>query len=594
MTSELTLQPIPFVDGLPDEGQFNLKWIVNGECLDGTENKRSSGGSLNRVPSQLQKNVNVLVENQNVTKDKVNVLVETVNTIEENLKVIADQDVIDLINKNHDDIELIQAKQIVMESDVAGLKQDTAKLIENVGVYDPTIDPVYRTVRGELEFQKTEMGNYPGFDKNGQTEVDAPGRGMKGIIIDTVDEVAGHRRRIIKLENDWNDSDVGQVVGEVQAIRAEIGPKSEAVQGKTIYARLKDLSNKSISQKSEIDEIKTAINFDGGDIADIVGNLENQQMITNLTIEAPNTGLRPRLEKVESQIGSSTTPGSILHNIANLDQSNRELTTIVGASNSEGLRYSVAHLNNVVGIVDAGQPLPTTSLLYKVDELTQNTMTNTQAINDLRSEVIPRLNGIDSELDVITNILAGDPASNDPLLQEGLSAAVKRMDGLLAKSVINPPDGTFNYVRRGNTWVQVPIAAGRYGLVGGTTIDIKADDTDVVIPMDQLVADSFNRGLSVNQGSLSIADKGAYKLEGKLVMDQAHNSEKYVVSIYINGTRQQAEWIAFNNLEGEVVSTATILLNIKETDLIELFVRTTSGALGPTKIKQLAITAQPL
>ena len=46
--STIDLTPLPYVNGLPDEGQSRVNWIKNGEELTGASTKNGVDGNLNR------------------------------------------------------------------------------------------------------------------------------------------------------------------------------------------------------------------------------------------------------------------------------------------------------------------------------------------------------------------------------------------------------------------------------------------------------------------------------------------------------------------------------------------------------------------
>lgn len=589
MNSELTLQPIPFVDGLPSEDQKRLSWIINGDCLDGAEDKLSSSGSLNRVQVQLQKNINVLVKNQDKTKDKVNVIGTTVATIEETLGALSDTSLIELVNKHDEQIIFLTGETTANTNNIDELIVQTSLMADDLGVFDPATSPIYRTVRGELLWQKLEMGNYPGQDVDGREDVNNPGHGMKGIIMDSVSELVDHRQRIIRLEDDWSESDVGQVVNEVRALRKEVGPAAQAGRD-PLYTRVKTLETKSTAHQTEIDEIKEAIDFDSGDIAASVRQLSNEQMILSITIEDPVTGLRGRTERLEAKIGDDVTPGTIEHNIKVLKDSNNEIRSIVGESSGDGLQKSVAVLNAVVGIVDQGQPVPNTSILYKLDVVDSRSQTNTQAITDLQTTLGAKVQEHDEDLDLITNTLYGDAASSVPLTKEGVVAAVARHDVVIKTSVINPPDETYYYVRQGSNWIQIPIAAGRYSINAPVTLTSTGEP--IKLAASSMTPETFNRGLAVKNDSISVIDKGPYKLEAKLRMAVAHVGKKFQVLFYINGENKAAEYVSFESLEGGDISTSILLYDIKETDLIDVYIKT--AEVGDIVIDKFSVLLQPI
>ncbi|WP_457833069.1 hypothetical protein, partial [Staphylococcus aureus] len=69
--STIDLTPLPYVNGLPDEGQSRVNWIKNGEELTGASTKNGVDGNLNRGPVQVQKNVEVLDGNIVVVRDSL-------------------------------------------------------------------------------------------------------------------------------------------------------------------------------------------------------------------------------------------------------------------------------------------------------------------------------------------------------------------------------------------------------------------------------------------------------------------------------------------------------------------------------------------
>ena len=110
MIDKLSIKELPFVDGVPDASQERIRWIRNGECIEGATTKYGHDGNLNAPALGVQTNVVRLEENSIASKDKINELVDNVNLINEALDISTDTAVIQQIEKNRVDILAVDGK----------------------------------------------------------------------------------------------------------------------------------------------------------------------------------------------------------------------------------------------------------------------------------------------------------------------------------------------------------------------------------------------------------------------------------------------------------------------------------------------------
>lgn len=199
--STIDLTPLPYVNGLPDEGQSRVNWIKNGEELTGASTKNGVDGNLNRGPVQVQQNVEVLDGNIVVVRNSLEQSNVRIKNVEDALGVIGDVDVVKQIGLNTSAIKVLQSdtEGLKTTSDDHGLR--ITHIEEDVGEYDPSRDSVYRPVREDLLWIKTELGAYPGQDINGMSIPMAPALGLKKRVIDTAKAVMITRFVSLILKN---------------------------------------------------------------------------------------------------------------------------------------------------------------------------------------------------------------------------------------------------------------------------------------------------------------------------------------------------------------------------------------------------------
>lgn len=461
--STIDLTPLPYVNGLPDEGQSRVNWIKNGEELTGASTKNGVDGNLNRGPVQVQQNVEVLDGNIVVVRDSLEQSNVRIKNVEDALGVIGDVDVVKQIGINTSAIKVLQTDtgELKTTSEDHGLR--ITHIEEDVGEYDPSRDSVYRPVREDLLWIKTELGAYPGQDINGMSVQMAPGSGLKKRVIDTATATNENTIRINELEQQFNDSDVGSLTVEVQRLRSELGPRASATVD-NVYVRLGRMNNSIGSLASDMENVLDSIGYTSG-VTNLYGRVTtNQTAITeiNRKLSDPTVGLIPRIDLIESAIGKYSQPATINGRIKINRDEITSLKAIVGADTSSGLRGQVAWINQVVGITESGQPAPSGSLIGQVKTLTtmQNQMANT--IQDIQVDIGNNNEGLKGQVIRLNSIVMGTNPNGTTVEERGLLATAKIHDTDITKIKIAqnnfipeaPNDGKA-YVRKGKAWVDL-------------------------------------------------------------------------------------------------------------------------------------------
>ncbi|ASD52073.1 fibritin neck whisker [Pseudomonas phage PspYZU05] len=450
---KILLSPLPYVDGLPNEGQIRINWAKNGEDFTAASTINGNDGVLNRAGVSIQKNVVALQVNQVLVGDKVNELVDNVNTINNALNILDNEDIIAQVTINKTDISKIKLKQADIIQATSDLQLKVTEMDDSLGVYDPLEDSVYRTVRDDLFWIKKEMGQYPGQDINGQSVDGNDSTGMKRRIMSTSFVVNQQGERLTILEQKFHDSDVGSLTAEVESMRNELGNKSFSTPT-PIYLRLRGMDTNLGTINQQLFTISESIGLTSG-----VSSLY-QDVSSNTTrisiLEDKSNDADTRLDLIEEAIGTNSIPTSINGRIKTNADSIISINGILGADTSSGLRGQVAWINQVVGIVPEGQPAPQDSILGELSVIQSSVGTLQNTVQDIQVEIGNNNEGIKGQILRLTNITFGTNPNGATVEERGLLDTVKSHDAKLfgISQAIGeaPKDGNF-YVRKDGTWV---------------------------------------------------------------------------------------------------------------------------------------------
>lgn len=420
------LPKIPFVDGVPDDAttQTKIIWIKNGETLDGSPDKVSNTGSLNRTGVSIQQNAVQLEQNTITHNDKINEVIDQVNLITENIDAIGDESVIKKVNQLDQDVQALTLSNTQTQNKVAQLTLSVNAQNDEIGEYDPEKDPKHRTLRNDIIYIKKEVGSYPGFNVDGDVDPSSTGTGLKYRVLSNQRAISMQETRITKLEDDWALSEVGQLTEEVKELRAEMGDSGLATT-RSIYARIKILEDGSIVMQNELDAINSYIGRTSGStssINDRVNSLENSVSSLATQINDPVTGITAQIATINGQIGTVSVQGSIRYDIAENKRRLMDMEMILGESGDDGLQGQVAILTG-----DIGEDSDPTSIKGRLSVVEGELRTNTSALWELQGVVGNSSSGLVATSQQINKEIYGDGVSSDPVTRAGLKTTTRNL-----------------------------------------------------------------------------------------------------------------------------------------------------------------------
>lgn len=420
------LPKIPFVDGVPDDAttQTKIIWIKNGETLDGSPDKVSNTGSLNRTGVNIQQNAVQLEQNTITHNDKINEVIDQVNLITENIDAIGDESVIKKVNQLDQDVQALTLSNTQTQNKVAQLTLSVNAQNDEIGEYDPEKDPKHRTIRNDIIYIKKEVGSYPGFNVDGDVDPSSTGTGLKYRVLSNQRAISMQETRITKLEDDWALSEVGQLTEEVKELRAEMGDSGLATT-RSIYARIKILEDGSVVMQNELDAINSYIGRTSGStssINDRVNSLENSVSSLATQINDPVTGITAQIATINGQIGTVSVQGSIRYDIAENKRRLMDMEMILGESGDEGLQGQVAILTG-----DIGEDSDPTSIKGRLSVVEGELRTNTSALWELQGVVGNSSSGLVATSQQVNKEIYGDGVSSDPVTRAGLKTTTRNL-----------------------------------------------------------------------------------------------------------------------------------------------------------------------
>lgn len=420
------LPKIPFVDGVPDDAttQTKIIWIKNGETLDGSPDKVSNTGSLNRTGVNIQQNAVQLEQNTITHNDKINEVIDQVNLITENIDAIGDESVIKKVNQLDQDVQALTLSNTQTQNKVAQLTLSVNAQNDEIGEYDPEKDPKHRTIRNDIIYIKKEVGSYPGFNVDGDVDPSSTGTGLKYRVLSNQRAISMQETRITKLEDDWALSEVGQLTEEVKELRAEMGDSGLATT-RSIYARIKILEDGSVVMQNELDAINSYIGRTSGStssINDRVNSLENSVSSLATQINDPVTGITAQIATINGQIGTVSAQGSIRYDIAENKRRLMDMEMILGESGDEGLQGQVAILTG-----DIGEDSDPTSIKGRLSVVEGELRTNTSALWELQGVVGNSSSGLVATSQQVNKEIYGDGVSADPVTRAGLKTTTRNL-----------------------------------------------------------------------------------------------------------------------------------------------------------------------
>ena len=404
-----TLQKLPYVDGLPDEGQEHINWIENGERLMGAEHRYGNDGNLNLAGTQIQKNIVALYENSTASDVVLIDQQKQIDHLKEILNESSDVSLILRVNEHTDQIEIINDEIDAQKAINSVVSNNISEIITTIGTSSSLENS--RPIYTEIDYLKSVVGNKKDENANGGIEIGKEATGIQKRLDDVNMQAVTNKNDIEKLKGDLDDFELPAIQNDITEFRIELGTKPVPFVN-PIYTRLTELETSSESFETKIETIEQSIG--SGSVTKRLSDLETFEISADL-----------RLDKLESDTTElKTNQGTIQSDINALKLSDQQMIGIVGSSVSVGLQGDVAKLKIAIG--DETTPEPT-SLRGRVTTLENTATTNTAKIQDLELSVGNGSSGLIKQANDSTKAINGDSSKTDPVEKAGLMATTKTL-----------------------------------------------------------------------------------------------------------------------------------------------------------------------
>lgn len=506
MITDLVLSQLPYVDGLPnDDTQKKISWIKNGDPLLGASTFNGKDGQLNAAGVCISQNVQVQESNVTLSKLKINELVLNVNKINEILEVSANDNPISVqVAQNTTDITALKTAVSTNTVNISTSNSNITLVTDKVGT-KPAADTGTRSVLDDLYFIKGQIGQFEGKDINGQTVAGNQPTGLVYRILTNTSGLAENNKKLSEIEALMDESDVEGTKTDVSALRKEVGAASSATSS-TIYERLtRDESNISAAT-ADIASIKVAINLSNSKSIDsrVTSNTDSISAI-NKALNDTGTGISPRVAALETQVSGTDTGtlnARVILNASKIDS----LNTVVGTSDSEGMRKEVKWIETQIGgNSSSSDNPPTSSILGRLNILTSDSNNNASSIQDIQTDIGNNNEGIKGRVNTLSTKMDGTGSGSTI---EGLGVFAYSKNLGTTKIDEAPNDGK-SYARKSKAWVSLASSVASLTLANKT---ITLTKTDAQIATSEFTASSVNTDVTVAAG-LTASSSGTYRVK---------------------------------------------------------------------------------
>ena len=251
-----TLQKLPYVDGLPDEGQERINWIENGERLMGAEHRYGNDGNLNLAGTQIQKNIVALYENSTASDVVLIDQQKQIDHLKEILNESSDVSLILRVNEHTDQIEIINDEIDAQKAINSVVSNNISEIITTIGTSSSLENS--RPIYTEIDYLKSVVGNKKDENANGGIEIGKEATGIQKRLDDVNMQAVTNKNDIEKLKGDLDDFELPAIQNDITEFRIELGTKPVPFVN-PIYTRLTELETSSESFETKIETIEQSI-----------------------------------------------------------------------------------------------------------------------------------------------------------------------------------------------------------------------------------------------------------------------------------------------------------------------------------------------
>ena len=438
---------LPYVDRVPNPSerpdQRRIEWIRNGDCLGAAEHAADNSGELNRGPVQVQKNAVTLLENDRIIDESLKEIITRVNAHDDALGDIGDDNLATKLDELEIKVEPLEAKILKNTQDLFLVGEAVSTISTNIGT-KPLLDIQDRTLYEDIFWTKKEIGNWAGKDVNdNDNPLIVNPTGLKARIVAQGLGISANERRIVKLESDWIQSDVGALTAEIQNIRGELGRVSDAP-ALGVYRWILNANQVHGQYDSDIAALKNAVGGGaGGETLDerITRNT-NRVEANELNIASNSTSI----DRIVGRLGDSTTQGSIDYKISKSEMAITGLQTIVGENEDSGLQKSVQDIKNEVG-TDALAG----SLKGRLAAVESTGLDTQREVATITTKIGDSTAG--SETGIYRRLMTIETNLNEP--NTGLNDSLTALKAVVALKPSEAPEDGNIYGRKDGTWERI-------------------------------------------------------------------------------------------------------------------------------------------
>lgn len=406
---DIQLKQIPFVDGIPDENQEKINWIVNGEQLFGAESTSGNEGNLNLSSVQIQKNIEVIVENENVLLGAIETNKTKIQNIELLLNESADLSIFEQLSEIKSNVDHLEESVDKIKIDSNSMSLNLDNIESEIGVKSSVFGN--KNIHQNLDYLKTRLGNNKNEDLNGNF---VDGKEDSGVIKktnDAINQAFLNANEIIKIKDKLDEVGLETLDSDVDKLKNYIGIKPISFD-KTIYEQI-SINKLDISKHDEkINQIFASIGTENvkSQLSDLEESYLNQNEEISL-LKANEVDFEIALKKNESDF-------------SNLNQNFSDLNVIIGSTPNEGIRNDVNILKVALGEDSLTDQKTVKGRLKKLE--TEHSI-NSAKIQDIEIQLGDVNSGLIKQITTNTKSIAGDVQSNDVVEKYGLMATTKSL-----------------------------------------------------------------------------------------------------------------------------------------------------------------------
>ena len=316
--------------------------------------------------------------------------------------------------------------------------------------------------------------------------------------------------------------------------------------------------------------------------------LENDYRIVDATLNSAQTGLVPRVNNIDTRLGSSDKPDSIEGKISSLSTDQGYISDVVGRDTSSGLQGQVAWINQQVGIVPSGQPIPPGSILARMANVEGMQNSQQSAIQDIQVELGNNSEGLKGSVFTLQTQMNGDFSSENPVQRDGVYATVVELQDKFVTAVTDvEQDGA--YLRKRGEWFKKPSSIGEFSKED-FTVDLSSD---ALVNPNSLVAASFNAGIRIVD-DIIVDDDGVFCVETDTVIEASDSDKAVKIVVLVNNIEVFTYSLGVKAVTGEQLLKTKKLIKFSSGDAIKIVYRAASEeSKVPVSIKSLDITIHP-